>query len=265
MMVAGMISSTVAAAPAGASVSIDVPKQQSGVPGSTVKYKITISNNEAVEAALKINAVSSGGWNTPVVVPDVFTLAARGSQEVVVNVPIPDTATTGQNDVSTVYIRDSADTLLATIQLTTKVEAASTPVPGRPLITISTYNYGSTALYAGNEFTLQVTLRNDGQTQANNVVITFNGADFFPRETGGVRTAGTIGAGKSTTVSQKFLIGDALAWANIAPISAAVSYTDAAGTLTPRPSRYPWSSRNLLPAVTRRQLHQTSRFARSWW
>lgn len=231
MMMAGMISSTVAAAPAGASVSIDVPKtSKSGVPGSTVKYKITISNNEAVDADLKINAVSSGGWNTPVVVPDVFTLTASGSQEVVVNVPIPDTATTGQNDVSTVYIRDGADTLLATIQLTTKVEAASTPVPGRPLITISSYNYGSTALYAGNEFTLQVTLRNDGQTQANNVVITFNGADFFPRETGGVRTAGTIGAGKSTTVSQKFLIGDALAWANIAPISAAVSYTDAAGT-----------------------------------
>jgi hypothetical protein len=233
MMMAGMISSTVAAAPAGESVLIDVPEtSKSGVPGSTVTYTITISNNELVDVDLKINAVSSGGWNKPVVVPDEFTLAVSDSQEVVVNVPIPVTATTGQNDVSIVKIEITvgADTLQETILLTTRVEEASTPVPGRPLIAISTYNYGTTALYAGSEFTLQVTLHNDGQTQANNVVITFNGTDFFPRETGGVRTAGAIGAGKSSTVSQKFLIGDALAWANIAPISAAVSYTDAAGT-----------------------------------
>jgi hypothetical protein len=148
---------------------------------------------------------------------------------VVVSVAIPDTAITGQNSRTNVYVKDSADVLLATIQLTTNVEVATPSVPGRPLITVSTYNTGSAKLYAGSEFTLQVTLRNDGQAQANNVVVVFEGADFFPRETGGVRTAGSIGAGNSVTVSQKFLIGDALAWANIAPIRATVSYSDAAG------------------------------------
>jgi hypothetical protein len=79
------------------------------------------------------------------------------------------------------------------------------------------------------EFNLQVRLRNDGQVAANNVVISFDGADFFPRETGGVRTAGTIQSGDGNSVSQKFLIGDALAWANVAPIKATVNYTDASG------------------------------------
>jgi len=231
LLAAGLIFNTVAAAPRGASVSVSAAKtSKSGVPGSTVNYRLTLTNNEAADTAVKISVVSTGGWSTPVVVPAEFTLAASASEEVVVNVPIPETAITGQNDVATVYVKDSTDAVLATIQLTTKVEASATSVPGRPLITISTYNTGSAKLYAGSEFTLQVTLRNDGQAQANNVVVVFEGADFFPRETGGVRTAGTIAAGNSVTVSQKFLIGDALAWANIAPIRATVSYSDAAGT-----------------------------------
>jgi len=40
------------------------------------------------------------------VVPDVFTLAASGSQEVEVIVYIPVDATTGQNDVLTVNVMD---------------------------------------------------------------------------------------------------------------------------------------------------------------
>jgi hypothetical protein len=229
LLALGLIFSTVIAAPAGASVSIDAAKTtKSGVPGSTVNYKLTLNNNEAADAAIKVSAVNTAGWSNIVDLAD-FTLAASGSQEVVVSVAIPDTAITGQNSRTNVYVKDSADVLLATIQLTTNVEVATPSVPGRPLITVSTYNTGSAKLYAGSEFTLQVTLRNDGQAQANNVVVVFEGADFFPRETGGVRTAGSIGAGNSVTVSQKFLIGDALAWANIAPIRATVSYSDAAG------------------------------------
>ena len=229
LLALGLIFSTVIAAPAGASVSIDAAKTtKSGVPGSTVNYKLTLNNNEAADAAIKVSAVNTAGWSNIVDLAD-FTLAASGSQEVVVSVAIPDTAITGQNSRTNVYVKDSADVLLATIQLTTNVEVATPSVPGRPLISVSTYNTGSAKLYAGSEFTLQVTLRNDGQAQANNVVVVFEGADFFPRETGGVRTAGSIGAGNSVTVSQKFLIGDALAWANIAPIRATVSYSDAAG------------------------------------
>ncbi len=236
MMIASVIASTVNAAPMGASVTIGSGKtSKSGLPGSTIKYKLTITNNEAAAIDVKLSAVSTGGWNDPVVVPDALTLDGNSSQEVVVNVPIPGSALSGQNDVTAVYVKDNADALLATLQLSTRVEVPVTPeprptaIPGRPLITMSTYSTGGGKLYAGSEFNLQVTLRNDGQVQANNVVVAFDGADFFPRETGGVRTAGTITTGNAVTVSQKFLIGDALAWANVAPIKAAVTYTDAAG------------------------------------
>ncbi|HOW91817.1 MAG TPA: hypothetical protein PK883_05815 [Anaerolineaceae bacterium] len=236
MMIASVIANTVNAAPMGAGVTIDSGKtSKTGQPGSTVKYKLTITNTDAAAIDVKLSAVSAGGWNNPVVVPDALTLAGNSSQEVVVNVPIPGSAVSGQNDVTAVYVKDSADALLASLQLKTKVDVPVTPeprptsVPGRPLITMSTYSTGGAKLMAGSEFNLQVTLRNDGQVQANNVVVAFDGADFFPRETGGVRTAGTITSGNAVTVSQKFLIGDALAWANIAPIKAAVSYTDAAG------------------------------------
>lgn len=248
VMIAGMVSFTATAAPMGASATITAGKTtKSGVPGSIVNYKVTVTNNEATEATVKLTAVSTGGWNTPVVVPDTVVLQGLGSQEVIVSVPIPDTATTGQNDVSTVYLRDTANNELDTLQLTTKVsipatpaptevkptpaptEVKPTPVPGRPVITIASYNTGDVKLYAGMEFNLQVRLHNDGQVAANNVVITFDGADFFPRETGGVRTAGTIQSGDGNSVSQKFLIGDALAWANVAPIKATVNYTDALG------------------------------------
>lgn len=230
LMVASVLAYTVQAAPMGASVTVTSGKtQKSGVPGSTVNYRLTITNNEAADLPVKINAVSTGGWNNPVVVPDSFTLAGNGSQEVTVSVPIPDTATNGQNDVATVYVLDNSDQMLGTLQLTTRVEVQATPQPGRPIITVSAYNYGTAKLYAGSEFNLQATLRNDGQGEAKNVIITFEGADFFPRETGGVIAAGTIDDGDSETVSQKFLIGDALAWANIAPIKATVNYTDTAG------------------------------------
>lgn len=231
VMIAGLISFNVQAEPGSANISITVGKpSKTGVPGSTVSYKVSITNNDAVELALKLSVVSTGGWTTPVVVPDALTIPAGETQGVVVNVPIPSSAIAGQNDIATFYVKDATDTVLGTLQLTTLVASSPTPVTGRPLVVIASYSTGDAKLYAGSELNLQVKLRNDGQSAATNVVVTFDGADFYPKETGGVRTAGTIGAGESTTISQKFLIGDALAWANVAPIKAMVTYTDSAGT-----------------------------------
>ena len=231
VMIAGLISFNVQAEPGSANISITVGKpSKTGVPGSTVSYKVSITNNDTVELALILSVVSTGGWTTPVVVPDALTIPAGETQGVVVNVPIPSSAIAGQNDIATFYVKDATDTVLGTLQLTTLVASSPTPVTGRPLVVIASYSTGDAKLYAGSELNLQVKLRNDGQSAATNVVVTFDGADFYPKETGGVRTAGTIGAGESTTISQKFLIGDALAWANVAPIKATVTYTDSAGT-----------------------------------
>ncbi len=107
---------------------------------------------------------------------------------------------------------------------------APTAVPGRPLVTIASYSVGDKPLYAGNEMNLQVVLGNNGKVSAENIIVTFDGADFYPRESGGVRTTGTLPPGDTNTINQKFLIGDALAWANVASIKANVNYTDALGT-----------------------------------
>lgn len=231
VMIAGLISFNVQAEPSASNISITAGKtSKTGVPGSTVSYKVSITNNDAVDLTVNLSVVSTGGWSTPVVVPDTLTILAGETKGVVVNVPIPSSAIAGQNDVAIFQVKDSAGTDLGTLQLTTLVANSPTPVSGRPLMVIASYSTGDAKLYAGSELNLQVKLRNDGQSAATNVVITFDGADFYPKETGGVRTAGTIGAGESTTISQKFLIGDALAWANVAPIKAIITYTDSAGT-----------------------------------
>jgi len=104
VMIAGVVSSTVLAAPMGDGVTITTTggTTQTGVPGSVVNYQLTVTNAGTAELTVTVSANSTGGWNTPTVVPGTFSLPVEGSQEIIVSVPIPATATTGQNDVSTV-------------------------------------------------------------------------------------------------------------------------------------------------------------------
>lgn len=215
-------------------ISVDGGNAKSGLPGQTVTYTVTIQNISGADLTANITAESTTGspWISPTVVPSDPTLnpsslpiANGGSAVVSVVVPIPGGATEGQNDISVINVSDGMTT--QSIQLNTSVKPAK--VAGRPMVTIGSYTVGDKKLYAGNEMTLQMALRNDGSARANNVVVTFDGGDFFPRDTGGVRSVGSIDSGGSTSVSQKFLIGEALMWANVASIKATVSYTDASG------------------------------------
>lgn len=221
-----------AAAPRGAGVTVTADNTaKSGIPGSIVTYTLTIENTTADAADITVSASSAGGWTAPVVVPNAFNLAATGdpsaSTIVSVSVPIPASATSGQNDVTTVTITDATHSETSTVQLITT--AAQPSSPGRPVIVISSYSSGDKPIYAGREIDLAVTLRNNGGASAYNVIISFDGADFYPRDTGGVLTGGQINSGKSNTVTQKFLVGDALAWQGVGTIKATVTYTDSAG------------------------------------
>ena len=61
MMIASVIANTVNAAPMGAGVTIDSGKtSKTGQPGSTVKYKLTITNTDAAAIDVKLSAVSAG-------------------------------------------------------------------------------------------------------------------------------------------------------------------------------------------------------------
>ncbi len=229
----GMMTANTSAAPLSDEVWTD-NASLSGLPGSIVTYTVNITS--VAGGSLTVNADSTAGWTDPAVVPDVLTFAPGETKSVSVNVPIPDTASDGQNDITVVKVTQGTDTV-GTLQLKTIVALpaptktpAPTSVPGRPLVTIASYSTGDKKLYAGNEMNLQVVLGNNGKVSAENIIVTFDGADFYPRESGGVRTTGTLPPGDTNTINQKFLIGDALAWANVASIKATVNYTDPLGT-----------------------------------
>lgn len=229
----GMMTANASAAPLSDEVWTD-NASLNGLPGSIVTYTVNITS--VTGGSLTVNADSTAGWTDPAVVPDVLTFAPGETKSVSVNVPIPDTASDGQNDITVVKVTQGTDTV-GTLQLKTIVALPAptktptpTSVPGRPLVTIASYSTGDKKLYAGNEMNLQVVLGNNGKVSAENIIVTFDGADFYPRESGGVRTTGTLPPGDTNTINQKFLIGDALAWANVASIKATVNYTDPLGT-----------------------------------
>jgi len=220
------------AAPRTASVSVTPDDaDKSGLPGSIVTYQLTVTNTSAEPTNITVTASSASGWTDPVVVPADLTLAAAGdpaaSTTVSISVPIPSTATSGQNDITTVTLTDNTHSETATVQLTTTASTPSTV--GRPIIVIASYGTGDKPVYAGRDIDLEVRLKNNGTKGAFNVVISFAATDFYPRETGGVISIGQLDAGDKKTITQKFLVGDALAWAGVGSISATVSYMDANG------------------------------------
>jgi len=224
----GMTTLNTYAAPLNDEVPVD-SKSKSGLPGSVITYKLDIPGEAG--QIMNVSANSTSGWNSPTVVPNTITFGANETKTVSVNVPIPVGATEGQSDITTVDVTVVAGNPVEfdPLQLTTTVVVPK-PAIGRPMVTITSYSTGNKTLFAGNEMNLQVVLGNNGKVSAENIIVTFDGTDFYPRESGGVRTTGTLPPGNTNTITQKFLIGDALAWANVASMKATVNYTDPLGT-----------------------------------
>lgn len=197
---------------------------KSGVPGSVVSYSITILNNTMPSLDLAISVSSISGWTpAPAVDKASVSLPTGSSAVVTVDVPIPSGTAAGQNDKEVVKIGDNS------IDLLTSVGAPA--VPGRPLISVSSYYLNSGKIAAGSNFDLAVVLQNNGTGRAYNVVISFDGGTgFFPQGTGGVRSTTGIDAGNSFTATQTFLGASELAWTSVEVLKATVTYSDAGGT-----------------------------------
>lgn len=197
---------------------------KSGVPGSVVSYSITILNNTMPSLDLAISVSSISGWTpAPAVDKASVSLPTGSSAVVTVDVPIPSGTAAGQNDKEVVKIGDNS------IDLLTSVGAPA--VPGRPLISVSSYYLNSGKIAAGSNFDLAVVLQNNGTGRAYNVVISFDGGTgFFPQGTGGVRSTTGIDAGNSFTTTQTFLGASELAWTSVEVLKATVTYSDAGGT-----------------------------------
>ncbi|MHC1740206.1 MAG: COG1361 S-layer family protein [Anaerolineaceae bacterium] len=202
---------------------------KSGIPGSVASYTLTFQNLTGPDPLeFTIDTVSISGWTLPAsTVHATVSVPVTQSRSISIDVPIPSSATAGQNDKQVVTI-STASSGGQTISLVTSVAAPA--VPGKPLMMVSTYKVNSGKVSAGNTFELGVGLQNNGTGRAYNVVITFDGGtSFYPQGTGGVRNTSGIDPGNTFTATQTFLGAGELAWTDVGTIKAAVTYSDAAG------------------------------------
>jgi hypothetical protein len=114
-------------------------------------------------------------------------------------------------------------------QLTVTEPAPTAPVPIiRPQISVQNYRTKPEDVRFGQNFSLVVKLRNQGESQAFNVQATFTSTDFVPLKNGGVNIVGDLVAGNSVELDQPMTVAN---WVSgVVSVGMALSYTDAAGT-----------------------------------
>jgi hypothetical protein len=112
--------------------------------------------------------------------------------------------------------------------LTVTAPVPTVPVPVvRPQISVQNYRTKPEDVRYGQNFTLIVKLRNQGDSQAFNVQATFTSTDFVPLRNGGVNIVGDLVAGNSKDVEQPMTVAN---WVSgIVSVAMSLSYTDASG------------------------------------
>lgn len=216
------------ASAAGDVTAVASPAEQSGVPGATVSFAVTIANNDVTPISLNFSVASARGITTPSVVgSNPVDVGAGGSVTRIVDVVIPGGTTTGQSDIITFTVTDGVSFLTST-SMTVNVVSAGAAV-NRPLVGMNAYSSGSKLPRAGSEFPLTLVLENRGQSSAFNLVVTYEGEGFYPRSTGGVQSIANLEPGGKVTFVQNFLVGDALTWSDTGTIKAVAAYTDGSG------------------------------------
>jgi len=144
-------------------------------------------------------------------------------------------AITVRNPDSSWYTVDNFLTVTAAVtgppvtpEPTTPVDPNSTPFT-RPLVVVESYRAGEESVSVGQVVNLVVRLRNNGGTEARNVVVTFAAGDFIPRETGGVAALRELDAGENRRIEQPLIATTDLYGKTVATIAMQVTYTDRAG------------------------------------
>jgi hypothetical protein len=106
--------------------------------------------------------------------------------------------------------------------------ATSAPAPiVRPQIGVEVYRTKPQPVQYGQDFTLTVKLRNEGQAQAYNVQATFTSTDYLPTKNGGVEIVGDLVAGNSVTIEQPMVVGNYVY--GFVSVEMNLSYNDASG------------------------------------
>jgi hypothetical protein len=132
---------------------------------------------------------------------------------------------------ATVTLPVSTDTpTLQEAEPTENLEPTSPPDPYlRPIMVVRTYSASGGSVTPGKDFTLDILLKNAGQSLANNVVATFVSGDLIPRDTGGVIAVGMIHPENHAELSQPLTASRDLTGKNLVTIEMHLTYTDKFG------------------------------------
>lgn len=110
--------------------------------------------------------------------------------------------------------------------------ASRTPEPTafvRPQLVVQSYGASAPLITPGQNLDFEMTLVNAGQATATNVLATFVSGDFVPRNTGGVRALGTLGAGEANRFWQPLFATADLRGKATAVLQVTATYTDVNG------------------------------------
>ena len=114
---------------------------------------------------------------------------------------------------------------------TSTTAATDTPEPLpiiRPQISVQNYRTNPEDVRYGQNFTLIVKLRNQGEAQAFNVQATFVSTDFVPLKNGGVYIVGDLVAGNSKDIEQPMTVAN---WVSgVVSVTMNLAYNDVSGT-----------------------------------
>jgi len=106
----------------------------------------------------------------------------------------------------------------------------ATPKPSywRPLVVVASYS-PTDAIKPGQDFTISLQIRNNGQRVANNVLIQFAAGDLIPRENGGISAISQLVPDEAKTINQAVTASSDLIGRGMANANVTISYTDSDG------------------------------------
>lgn len=121
------------------------------------------------------------------------------------------------------------NTLEPTPTLTPTPTATPQPAYFRPMLIIESYGASNNPIKPGQEFDLNIRLRNAGGSKARNIIVIFSAGDFLPRVNGGVLAAGVIAPEASTGYTQPLTASGSLSAGATGSLPVQINYTDDAG------------------------------------
>jgi hypothetical protein len=97
-------------------------------------------------------------------------------------------------------------------------------------VVVESFSANPTYVTPGTDFTLTLNLRNNGGARASNILVSFEGQDFVPVDSGGVISVASLNSGGSVSVSQNLWPNSSLSGQQMGILGVKVAYTDSIGT-----------------------------------